>query len=207
MESADSETRANGNASLPREDGGKPATTSASDSHIVIPLYWQRHQRNDSSLSYASLDIGRPPPITLEDHTQEGSDQCKALWARHVTIDDYVIVSGNAPGVGAYVVWNCTVETLDGGPMKIMKRYSEFDELRRKLVKTFPHAGAAMPPLPPKSVISRFRPRFLERRKAGLSYFLKYVPYPSSASPASLGCVLLNPEFSGSPVLKEFLFS
>lgn len=77
--------------------------------------------------------------------------------------------------------------------MKIMKRYSEFDELRRKLERTFPHAGVAMPPLPPKSVISRFRPRFLERRKAGLAYFLN--------------CVLLNPEFSGSPVLKEFLFS
>jgi hypothetical protein len=132
-------------------------------------------------------------PITLEDHTDEGSEQCKALWAKHVTIDDYVIVSGNAPAVGAYVVWNCTVETLDGGPMKIMKRYSEFDELRRKLERTFPHAGVAMPPLPPKSVISRFRPRFLERRKAGLAYFLN--------------CVLLNPEFSGSPVLKEFLFS
>lgn len=52
-------------------------------------------------------------PITLEDHTDEGSEQCKALWAKHVTIDDYVIVSGNAPAVGAYVVWNCTVETLD----------------------------------------------------------------------------------------------
>ena len=40
--------------------------------------------------------------------------------------------------------------------MKIMKRYSEFDELRQKLVKTFPHAEGAMPPLPPKSVICEF---------------------------------------------------
>jgi hypothetical protein len=162
---------------------------------VVVPPYWQRHgrARNDSTLSYSAENLSAPPPIRLEDHSEDGSEQCKALWAKHVTIDDYVIVSGSAPGLGAYVVWNITVQTLHGGPMKIIKRYSEFDELRQKLVKTFPHAEGAMPPLPPKSVISRFRPRFLERRKAGLSYFLN--------------CVLLNPEFAGSPVLKEFLFS
>lgn len=32
-------------------------------------------------------------------------------------------------------------------------RYSEFQDLRRKLLITFPNAVAAMPPLPPKSVI------------------------------------------------------
>jgi hypothetical protein len=32
------------------------------------------------------------------------------LWAKGVTIDEYVVVG---QGVGAYVVWNCTVETLD----------------------------------------------------------------------------------------------
>ncbi|KAF2204624.1 Phox-like protein [Delitschia confertaspora ATCC 74209] len=169
-----------------------PSPDAVSQHPIIVPPYWQRHQRNNSTLSHSS-DTRRTPPIRLEDHTEAGSEQCKALWAKHVTIDDYVIVSGSAPGLGAYVVWNCTVETLDGGPMKIIKRYSEFDELRRKLIKTFPHAEGAMPPLPPKSVISRFRPRFLEKRKAGLSYFLN--------------CIVLNPEFAGSPVLKEFLFS
>ena len=49
-----------------------------------------------------------------------------------------------------------------------------------------------MPQLPLKGVVAKFRPKFLERRKAGLQYFLN--------------CVLLNPEFSRSPVLKEFLF-
>ncbi|ORY15038.1 Phox homologous domain-containing protein [Clohesyomyces aquaticus] len=160
----------------------------------IVPPYWQRHERNESTLSAASAEnLALCQPILLEDHTNEGSEQCKALWAKHVSIDDYVIVSGSAPGLGAYVVWNCTVETLDGGPMKIMKRFSEFDELRQRLVETFPHADGAIPPLPPKSVISRFRPRFLERRKVGLVHFLN--------------CILLNPEFAGSPVLKEFLFS
>jgi len=58
--------------------------------------------------------------------------------------------------------------------MNIRKRYSEFDDLRRRLVQTFPNFEAAVPVLPPKSVISKFRPRFLERRRAGLQYFLKY---------------------------------
>ncbi|KAF2187625.1 Phox-like protein [Zopfia rhizophila CBS 207.26] len=203
MESADSETPTPREPPSKRDDGGKPATVRP-ERNSIVPPYWHRHGRNDSTLS-STDNVSRPQPIRLEDHTDEGSEQCKALWARHVTIDDYVIVSGSAPGLGAYVVWNCTVETLDGGPMKIMKRYSEFDELRQKLVETFPHAEGAMPPLPPKSVISRFRPRFLERRKAGLSYFLQYVPTQHLMTIFS--CVLLNPEFAGSPVLKEFLFS
>lgn len=57
--------------------------------------------------------------------------------------------------------------------MRIRKRYSEFDELRERLLETFPRSTAAMPELPPKSVISKFRPKFLENRRAGLQYFLK----------------------------------
>ncbi|KAF2234949.1 PX-domain-containing protein [Viridothelium virens] len=168
-------------------------SNGATRDEIEAPPYWYAHQRSNSSASYTSTNLIPPPQITLEDHTEDGSEQCKSLWARHVSIDDFVIVSGNRAGVGAYVVWNCIVETLNGSKMTIMKRYSEFDDFRQKLVKTFPHAEAAMPPLPPKSIVSKFRPQFLEKRKAGLSYFLH--------------CILLNPEFSGSPIVKEFLFS
>jgi len=100
---------------------------------------------------------------------------------------------GLGNGFGAFVVWNVEVETLEGGSFIIRKRYSEFEKLYEKLLVTFPNSKAAMPPLPPKSVISKFRPRFLEQRRLGLVYFLN--------------CILLNPEFSGSPILKEFLFS
>jgi hypothetical protein len=57
--------------------------------------------------------------------------------------------------------------------MNIRKRYSVFDDLRRRLVLTFPNFEAAVPALPPKSVLKRFQPRFLEKRRAGLQYFLK----------------------------------
>lgn len=126
--------------------------------------------------------------------------------------------------------------------MNIRKRYSEFDDFRHHLVQAFPSFEAAVPALPPKSVIAKFRPNFLEKRRAGLQYFLKYVspPFPPKTKegrkkgpestsrslhdhisekgqdsrltgyfPPSLSfsCILLNPEFSGSPVLKDFLFS
>ena len=54
-------------------------------------------------------------------------------------------------------------------------RYSEFDRLRENLVKSFPHAEGSIPQLPRKSVVSRFRPRFLEQRKNGLNHFIRYV--------------------------------
>lgn len=94
---------------------GDESATLRPERNSIVPPYWQRHVRNDSRLSCNSLDADAPSnPIRLEDHTDESSDQCKALWARHVTIDDYVVVgSGSAPALGAYVVWNITVDTLD----------------------------------------------------------------------------------------------
>lgn len=76
--------------------------------------------------------------------------------------------------------------------MHIQKRYNDFFTLREHLTMTFPLSDASIPPLPPKGVVAKFRPNFLERRKKGLQYFLN--------------CVVLNPEFSRAPVMKEFLF-
>ncbi|KIH94234.1 hypothetical protein SPBR_05854 [Sporothrix brasiliensis 5110] len=153
-------------------------------------------------------------------------------WARRVDVTDHVVIgAGNSstmvahPRLGAFVVWTIRVQTLEGSSGNpyyanngnaprspnnasspsssssaghsfcIYKRYSEFDALRRRLLASFPQArgGGALPPLPPKSVLGKFRPDFLEKRRLGLQYFLN--------------CILLNPEFAGSPVLKEFLFS
>jgi hypothetical protein len=73
---------------------------------------------------------------------------------------------------------------------------------------TFPLSEASMPPLPPKGVISKFRPKFLEKRRVGLQYFLKYeLLNPCHQTILTRhSCILLNPEFASSPVLKQFLF-
>ncbi|KOC08430.1 hypothetical protein AFLA70_160g002201 [Aspergillus flavus AF70] len=128
----------------------------------IVPPYWSHH-RNASRTSQISLE---QPAITLEDHTEDpDSETSRGLWARSVSVDDHVVVQG---------------------------KYSEFDDLRQKLISSFPHAKNALPALPPKSVLFKFRPAFLESRRVGLEYFLN--------------CVLLNPEFSSSPVVKDFLF-
>lgn len=118
MEPVSSETVNESSPSPSREDGATLATARP-ERNSVVPPYWQRHERNGSRLSSYTSDAGAR--IVLEDHTDEGSEQCKVLWAKHVTIDDYLVVSGTAPGLGAYspgqyVVWNCTVETLDVSP-------------------------------------------------------------------------------------------
>ncbi|KIW83420.1 hypothetical protein Z517_02665 [Fonsecaea pedrosoi CBS 271.37] len=153
------------------------------------PPYWQPNREPSSD----ELTIIRPPPISLEDHTLSREPSRAALWAKSISIDEYVIVQGNPTGVGAYVVYNVNVQTLDGGPMTIRKRYSEFDELRAKLVKAYPQSTrSSLPPLPPKSAIYKFRPKFLEKRREGLAYFLN--------------CVMLNPEYAGSTIVKDFIF-
>ncbi|KAG5980511.1 hypothetical protein E4U55_003950 [Claviceps digitariae] len=173
-------------------DNDGMVSCAAATSPVTSPPYWMtmcNQQRNRSADSI--LPAGA---ITLQDNeTSEHSDRNNACWAKSVDIVDYTVVNGGATSVGAFVVWNVRVETLSRSYMNIRKRYSEFDDFRNKLIKTFPNFEAAVPSLPPKSLISKFRPQFLEKRRIGLQYFLN--------------CILLNPEFSGSPVLKEFLFS
>jgi hypothetical protein len=84
------------------------ATSDCCDQPHLIPPYWKRHKRDSTPLS---IDI-QHSPIRLEDNTVEQSEQDKALWAKHVAVDGYVIVSGAAPGIGDYVVWHCSIDTL-----------------------------------------------------------------------------------------------
>jgi hypothetical protein len=75
--------------------------------------------------------------------------------------------------------------------MRIGKRYSEFDRLRERIMSRFPEHVNEIPELPPKSLVSRFRSSFLNQRQSGLEYFLQ--------------CILLNPSFASSDIVKEFI--
>ncbi|RMZ76121.1 hypothetical protein DV738_g5091, partial [Chaetothyriales sp. CBS 135597] len=175
------------------ENGGNGGNGQTKQKSHIAPPYWY-HRQSASDTSQHSLE--RSNAITLADNTepQSTSPSQSKLWAKTVSVLDYVIVHGSPTGLGAYVVWNCQVQTLDGGPMTIRKRYSEFDELRAQLLKAFPNSTrTSLPPLPPKSIIYRFRPKFLERRRQGLQYFLT--------------CVMLNPEYAGSAPVKHFIFN
>lgn len=109
MESPGSEPSAQTHDYPPEEVG--PADSSLS----LVPPYWS-HRRYES---YSSVKNSKPAPITLEDHTEEPSEQSGPAWAKGVTIDDYVLVSGTVPNVGKFVVWNCKIETLDVSPITL----------------------------------------------------------------------------------------
>lgn len=90
--------------------------SSASVTTGSTPPYWGRHRRTHSDISYASVaNQSRPTLITLEDHTTGPRQQETngGLWAKGVTINDHVVVTGTVITAGSYVVWHCTVETLD----------------------------------------------------------------------------------------------
>lgn len=55
----------------------------------------------------------KPTPITLVDHTVTPSENSPSLWARNAKVVDYVIVSGSRTRAGAYVAWNCLIETFE----------------------------------------------------------------------------------------------
>jgi len=173
------------NTSLPANNISSPIS-----SPVTSPPYWvHSHHRSFSNISVESVS---PGAITLKDNEDGEDTKSKFCWAKSVYIEDHVVINERRMGVGAFVVWNITVETLRGSSFRIRKRFTEFNDLRSRLLQTFPNSEGAMPPLPPKSIVSKFRPKFLENRRIGLQYFLN--------------CILLNPEFSSAPVLKEFLF-
>lgn len=179
----------------PVDDIGEGTGFNGSDaakraSYQAAPPYWLRRRSGTHSTGGSAE---RAPAITLKDNTEESPKPHNQLWAKSITVDDHVVIQGNSLGVGAYVVWICNVETLDGSPMTIRKRYSEFDELRNKLLRAFPNSTkTSLPPLPPKSAIYKFKPKFLEKRRQGLAYFLN--------------CVMLSPQYASSIIVKDFIF-
>ena len=88
--------------------------TTKSYPESLVPPYWQhRRQISHASVVSNASHTGKPPPIILEDHTEEPEGLASPLWAKAVQIENNVIVSGNITGVGDYVVWICKVFVLD----------------------------------------------------------------------------------------------
>lgn len=94
-------------------DAWESAVTSPAS--VTSPPYWRMqgtgHRRSISNMSAESIvPIGA---ITMRDNETSGHDERnKACWAKSVSITDYVIVNGSATNIGAFVVWNIRVETL-----------------------------------------------------------------------------------------------
>jgi hypothetical protein len=96
-------------------DPQEPAEQSpTSPSTPISPPFW--HSEGQEPPAPADGAGGRrastPGGIRLEDHTDEDSERGRACWAKSVAVRDHVVVGS---GLGAYVVYNCVVETANVG--------------------------------------------------------------------------------------------
>ncbi|KAF7728931.1 PX domain-containing protein ypt35 [Apophysomyces ossiformis] len=85
----------------------------------------------------------------------------------------------------------CTILSNKGTPITVRKRYSDFVDLRDELLKRYPRLKGSIPKLPPKRVVGKFTPVFVENRRRDLEYFFKYV--------------VLHPTLGTSPVVKQWI--
>ncbi len=103
--------------SLKRQDD---ETTNATDSSVqpntsaTAPPYWQNVPSRRRAASTQSSDSGRPTGaiLLLDNEADECEDRNNACWAKNVEIVDHTVVNGGATSIGAFVVWNVRVETL-----------------------------------------------------------------------------------------------
>lgn len=98
-------------SSKPDQPPTTPVSPSTAESSpVTSPPYWvQSHARTVSNISVESI---APGAIRLQDNTDGLDDRNEACWAKGVHIDDYVVINGSRTGIGAFVVWNVTVDTL-----------------------------------------------------------------------------------------------
>ncbi|WWD18119.1 hypothetical protein CI109_102568 [Kwoniella shandongensis] len=101
------------------------------------------------------------------------------VFARQVVIRGWKVVGGKSwtdmGKVGAYVVYDIDIGLRNGGNINILRRYTDFVNLRSALKARYPELEAAIPPLPGKAHISKFSEKFLEDRQPRLQRFLKGV--------------------------------
>lgn len=144
-----------------------------------------------------------PVPIQMVNNDEEGEDahgagtetppgsgqKPIAQWAADARVGECTIVGGI--GGQQFAVWTVVIETVKGGHIKILKRYSEFDKLRQQLLRAFPDHAKEIPKLPPKKLIGNLATDFLNKRRKGLEFFIS--------------CVLLNPVLGNSQIVKDFV--
>lgn len=130
-------------ASIPSDAASEQVVSPS----VSIPPYWspshaqhlnqlQPHTPGHTrAVSSASAESVLPPgAITLQDNERDdaedectgrrsnsselyGRDRNRACWARSVQVTDYVLVNGSTTNIGAFVVWNISVETLNVRPI------------------------------------------------------------------------------------------
>lgn len=84
-------------------------------------------------------------------------------------------------------LWRSPRDARNHCTMLTLCRYSEFEDLRTKLLVVFPHAGQAVPPLPPKSVLCK--PAGWQCRNTGLTLGRRQIQAQLSGKAKNESCV------------------
>ncbi|KAG1336723.1 hypothetical protein G6F63_009397 [Rhizopus arrhizus] len=101
------------------------------------------------------------------------------VFATDATVDHPLRIG---VGYGSYICYSCTIFSDKGTPITVRKRYSDFVELREELIKNYNYLRKSIPKLPPKKVVGKFTPAFVEQRRRELEYFFKYITNLSKKS-------------------------
>ncbi|SCZ87571.1 BZ3500_MvSof-1268-A1-R1_Chr2-2g05037 [Microbotryum saponariae] len=162
------------------------SSVSSPPSLLCIPM---PHSQADARWSNTPQRIG----VLLEDCTNRENH----AFARDVRITGFHPVGSQ--NAGGFVVFEIEIVTPQGTLIKLNKRYSAFVRLRADLVREYPHFRGWVPRLPPKNSLgesentkvlylliltqlepvfntllslAKYRPSFLDRRRAQLAYWL-----------------------------------
>ncbi|GAA5895331.1 Ypt35p [Sporobolomyces salmoneus] len=146
----------------------------------------------------------RPPSITSTTTSQrssrvgirieDSSSRDSKVFVKQLTIPTYHAVGSEGSG---FVVYDIEIQTLptatssSGTLIRAHKRYSAFVRLRADLINEFPRLRRAIPRLPPKSSLAKYRTSFLDKRRQNLAFWLTNV--------------LLHPVFGGSSIARGWV--
>ncbi|KAI8098601.1 Phox homologous domain-containing protein [Halteromyces radiatus] len=148
-------------------------------SKLNIPLF-----KNISS-SYSSPVPGALAQINFYKNDNDTDDN--KIFASDAVVSHPLRIG---VGYGSYICYSCTVFSNKGAPITIRKRYSDFVDIRQQLIKRYPNMKS-IPKLPPKKLVKKFDPTFIEQRRRDLEYFFKYI--------------VLHPNLGSSSIVKQWI--
>ncbi|CAO3615241.1 unnamed protein product [Cunninghamella echinulata] len=148
-------------------------------SRLTIPLF------KNLGISQSSPVPGAPVQINFYNDSDATENK---LFATDAIVSHPLRIG---VGYGSYICYSCTVFSNKGTPITVRKRYSDFVEIRQRLVKQYPHLKSSIPKLPPKKVVGKFTPTFVEQRRRDLEYFFKYI--------------FLHPTLGSSTIVKQWI--
>ncbi|KAJ1718881.1 hypothetical protein LPJ53_006241, partial [Coemansia erecta] len=97
---------------------------------------------------------------------------------RHRTLADDVRIIGwvtRGSGLDVHTEFKVVVHLASGSNLTVMRRYTDFVELRAVLCEHYATFRKRIPELPAKRAFGKFDDKFLRKRESGLQFFLAYV--------------------------------